>query len=148
MGDKKIAPVGVAEIETPLDGFVDPATVKPDPQFKPGATIGLKGAAYDFIIASQVNDALVQKVFQSIASLPEKTIKAGFDKFDTNSNGKISTSELEIMITTLFPKMEVMPTEKDLEALVDTDGDGSVSLPEILTAALTAKNAKAVEAAV
>merc|ERR1712048_506639 len=149
--DKKIAPVGVAEIETPLDGFVDPATVKPDPQFKPGATIGLKGAAYDFIIASQVNDALVQKVFQYIASLPEKTIKAGFEKFDTNSNGKISTSELELMITTLFPKMEVMPTEKDLEAmvaLVDTDGDGSVSLPEILTAALTAKNAKAVEATV
>lgn len=129
---KNIAPVGVAEIEDPAEGWIDPADVKPDPMWKPGASIGLSEGDFGSMYGPPANLTMIRELFAILDSFPEATLKVYFQQTDVNKDARVSTGELKVIMAKLLPQLKA--TDQDLQAaigMVDTDGDNQVSFDEL-----------------
>jgi Ca2+-binding EF-hand superfamily protein len=87
----------------------------------------------------RLHPELVEQVIKILVAMPEEAVVAGFKRFDSNGNEKISADELKNVVNFLVPNSEV--SDADLTAMigsVDTETDGEVSLGELL-AFLTTK---------
>lgn len=76
---------------------------------------------------------IVNSIITVASHLDENVLASGFESFDTSQNGRIDAAELKAVIKTLMPTASV--TNEEVEALigvVDTDGDGQITIDELL----------------
>jgi len=141
--DKKIAPIGVAEIESPLDGFVDIHDVRPDPNFKAGVkSIGLDEDVYnDFMADPKEVKIAKEKLVAVMNSMDKDSLLTQFNFFDVDKDGAIDKLELIEVLKAL----DVSPKAHILDGIIadfDFDKNGKVTFDEVLKAMVKMKMKK------